>query len=62
MKHYNIYRTLKSDIRKKKIQLADLKKKPFADKAEIENLEANIEEDINGLNVIFNYMISQKRD
>ena len=60
MKHYNIYRNLKSDLKKKKTQLADLKKQPTIDKLEIENLEAEIEEDINGINVIFNYLISLK--
>jgi predicted nucleic acid-binding Zn-ribbon protein len=62
MEHYNIYRNLKSEIKKKKAQLSDLKKISVTEKNNIEELETSIEEDINGLNMVFDYIISQKRN
>lgn len=60
MKNYNIYRNLKCEIKKKKLKLSDLKKKSNIISTEIEILEVGIEEDLNGLNMIFDYLISQK--
>lgn len=58
MSNYNIYRNLKSELKKNKLKLSDLKKRSDEIKIEIENLECKIEEDLNGLNVIFDYIIS----
>jgi len=60
MSNYTIYRNLKSDLKKNKLKLSDLKRKSDEIKAEIETLECKIEEDLNGLNVIFDYIISSK--
>lgn len=60
MEHYNVYRNLKSELNKKKLKLSDLKKQPVISKSEIESLEVKIEEDIIGLNMVFDYIISHK--
>ena len=61
MKNYIVYRNLKSNLKKKKLKLSDLKKKSHVINFEIETLEAKIEEDTNGLNMVFDYIISQVR-
>ncbi len=62
MENYSIYYNLKTELKKKKLKLIDLKKKSGNIIQEIETLEINIEEDINGLNMIFNYIISHKNN
>ncbi len=62
MENYSIYHNLKTELKKKKLKLIDLKKKSSNIIQEIETLEINIEEDINGLNMIFNYIISHKNN
>lgn len=57
-----IYSNLKSELNKKKIKLSDLKKKSTEMKVQMETLRLKIEEDINGLGMIFDYMISQKEN
>jgi len=59
MENYNKYLNLKSELKKKKIKLSDLKKKSSTPKGEIEKLEGEIEEDISGLSIIFDYIVSQ---
>ncbi len=58
--NYNIYRNLKSELVKKTMQLSELQKSS-GNKFEIESLEVEIEENINGLNMVFDNIISQKR-
>ncbi len=60
MNNYIIYRNLKSELKKNKDRLSDLKKKSDEIKTEIDYLETKIEEDLNGLNIIFDYIISHK--
>jgi cell division protein FtsB len=60
MENYKVYRNLKWDLQKKKVKLADLKKKSTEIKSQIINLEVEIEENINGLNMVFDTIISQK--
>lgn len=60
MENYKVYRNLKLDLQKKKVKLADLKKKSTEIEFEITTLEIDIEEDINGLNMVFDSIISQK--
>lgn len=62
MENYSIYCNLKTELKKKKLKLSDLKNKSSEIIQEIEALEINIEEDLNGLNVIFNYIISHKNN
>lgn len=62
MENYSIYCNLKTELKKKKLKLSDLKNKSSEIIQEIEALEINIEEDINGLNMIFNYIISHKNN
>ncbi len=62
MENYSIYYNLKTELKKKKLKLIDLKKKSGNIIQEIETLEINIEEDLNGLNMIFNYIISHKNN
>lgn len=58
MENYKIYCNLKSELKKKKLLLSDLKQKS-ADDHDIISLEIDIEEDLNALNMIFNHLISQ---
>lgn len=60
MENPNIYYNLKCEIKKKKIKLSDLKNRSSENSLEIEKLEVGIEEDMNGLNMIFDYIILQK--
>ncbi len=60
MNSYNVYCDIKSNLKKKKVVLADLKKKSIEIKSQIETLEAEIEEDINGLNMIFDFIVTKK--
>jgi len=62
MENYSIYCNLKTELKKKKLKLSDLKNKSSEIIQEIEALEINIEEDLNGLNMIFNYIISHKNN
>jgi hypothetical protein len=62
MENYSVYCNLKTELKKKKLKLSDLKNKSSEIIQEIETLEINIEEDINGLNMIFNYIISHKNN
>lgn len=59
MKNYNIYRNIKSNLQHKKIELANLKVKLSEIKFQIETLEIEIEEDINGLNMVFDTIINR---
>lgn len=61
MENYIVYRNLKINLKKKKTKLSDLKKNSHFIKFEIETLEVKIEEDINGLNMVFDYIISHVR-
>ncbi|RYY07791.1 MAG: hypothetical protein EOP43_02160 [Sphingobacteriaceae bacterium] len=61
MENYNVYRELNREIKKKKIKLSDLKNRSKEISSEIEKLEAGIEEDINGLNMVFDHIILQKK-
>lgn len=60
MENYKIYRNLKSNLQKKKIRLTDLNVKLTEVKVEIKTLEVEIEEDTNGLNMVFDSIISQR--
>lgn len=60
MENYIIYRNLKLELKKKKVKLSDLKKESSEITSEIKTLEVKIEEDINGLNMVFDYIISHK--
>lgn len=60
METYVVYCKLKSEIRKKKVKLSDLRKKSVEINTEIRKLESIIEEDMNGLNMVFDHIISQK--
>lgn len=62
MENYSVYCNLKTELKKKKLKLSDLKNKSSEIIQEIEALEINIEEDLNGLNMIFNYIISHKNN
>lgn len=60
MNNYNVYRNIKAELVKKKIKLSDLKKKSTEIKYQIDLLETEIEEDLNGLNMVFDCIITQK--
>lgn len=60
MNSYNVYCNIKSNLKKKKVILSDLQKKSIEIKSQIELLEAEIEEDINGLSMIFDLIVTKK--
>ncbi|MGI4899742.1 MAG: hypothetical protein ACRYFT_14330 [Janthinobacterium lividum] len=59
MENYTIYLNLKREIQKKKLKLSDLNTKSSEINAEIERLKVAIEEDMNGLSMISDYLILQ---
>ncbi len=60
MENYKVYCNIKSSLKKKNVKLSELRKKIVEIKSQIETLEIEIEEETNGLNMIFDFIVSKK--